>query len=403
MGHLLGPALDPVTLLFSISLLGFLMAAVSVSSARVMPKQAAALIEWGKAMAAAGGAFLLYYYRGHAPWFLTFFVANAVVMMVSYCGLSAHAKLFGSEQRVKLALIVSALGMSGVFASYFWDVARQAAVFTVSTATALIWAATSVTIFHAMGRRTTPAALTAVVTFAAMSAAFAVRALATLAGDGSSISPTSSSMPQVGLLVTGAVFIATSSISFFAMAHDRQRREIEEDARRDGLTGIYNRAAFFQLAHELDADNNARPYAVVMFDIDHFKSINDTYGHGGGDVALAHAARLISGLARISDVVGRYGGEEFCVLLQDGGEQEASLFARRVVGEAGKQTVRLADGRTATYTFSAGYAAKSGVMRPDGTKESISDVIERAGRALYRAKGAGRNQAVAAQSPLATA
>jgi diguanylate cyclase (GGDEF)-like protein len=105
-------------------------------------------------------------------------------------------------------------------------------------------------------------------------------------------------------------------------------------------------------------------------------------------------------------VVGRYGGEEFCVLLQDGAEQEASLFARRVVGEARKQTVRLVDGRTATYTFSAGYAgyaARSGSMRPDGTKESIAEVIERADRALYQAKGAGRNQAVAAQSPLAAA
>ena len=379
------------------------MAAVSVSTARALTKQAPALVEWGKAMAAGGGAFLLYYYRGHAPWFFTFFVANALVLAISHCGLIAHVKLLGGEQRVRFALVVSTLGMSGVLASYFWDVSRQAAVFTVSAATALNWAATSASIFQAMRKRTTPAALAAIVTFAFMSSVFAVRALAALGSEGTSISPNSSATPQVGLLVLGAMFMAASSINFFVMAHDRRRHEVEEDARRDGLTGIYNRAAFFQLAQELDADINARPYALVMFDIDHFKSINDTHGHGGGDIALAHAARLIAGLARISDVVGRYGGEEFCVLLQDGGEQEASLFARRVVAEAEKQTVRLAEGRTTTYTFSAGYAAKSVSMRADGTPESISDVVERADRALYQAKGAGRNQAVAAQLPVAAA
>lgn len=396
MGDLFGPALDPVTLLFAISLLGFLMAAVSVSSARVLPKQAPALIEWGKAMAAGGGAFLCYYFRGHWPWFVSFFVGNALLMAFSYFGLTAHAKLFDVRFRVQWAGVVSASGMSGVFASYFWDVSRRAAVFTLSAAIALMFAATAVTILRTSGRRANPAALIAAMTFAAVSAAFAARALAALFSGGSFISPTSASPPQVGLMVTGTVFVAIASINFFATAQAQQRREIEDEARRDSLTGLFNRGALLQVAHELDANTNAGPYAVVMFDIDRFKSINDTFGHGGGDVALAHAARLIAGLARISDVVARYGGEEFCVLLLDGAEQEAAQFARRVVSEAAKQSVRLADGRTTSYTFSAGYAAKSGFARPDATKESIFEVLERADQALYQAKGAGRNQAVAA-------
>lgn len=130
-------------------------------------------------------------------------------------------------------------------------------------------------------------------------------------------------------------------------------------------------------------------YAAVMIDIDHFKAINDTFGHAGGDVTLAHAGRLIASAARISDVAGRYGGEEFCVILRGCGQIEAAQFANRVVADAARQTVRLRDGRQVRYTLSVGYACST-----DETAETVEAVIERADKALYRAKRGGRNQAV---------
>ena len=207
--------------------------------------------------------------------------------------------------------------------------------------------------------------------------------------------------PQTFVLVAGLLFVAGVSMAFFSMVHDRQRREALERARRDGLTGLYTRAAFFEMAEEIDGLEEAQSYAIVMVDIDNFKSINDAFGHASGDVALAHAARLIANSVRLSDLAGRYGGEEFCILLRDCGEQDAALFAQRLVVEASQQEVRIQgarEARSAGFTLSAGYASR--IADPTGTSrsETLREVIERADQALYRAKRGGRNQAVAAQA-----
>ena len=126
-------------------------------------------------------------------------------------------------------------------------------------------------------------------------------------------------------------------------------------------------------------------------DIDNFKRINDSYGHAGGDAVLAHAARMLSQLTRLSDIAVRYGGEEFCVLLHACSAEEAGRFAQRLVDEAGRQSVRIKDGRNVRFTFSVGYAcAPDGQTR--GGIESLEAVIDCADQALYAAKAAGRNQ-----------
>jgi diguanylate cyclase (GGDEF)-like protein len=174
--------------------------------------------------------------------------------------------------------------------------------------------------------------------------------------------------------------------------------------RRDELTGLFTRATFFEMTGEIDKMKVPETYAVVMVDIDHFKAVNDVFGHAGGDTTLAHAGRLIANSVRISDVAGRYGGEEFCILLRGCSETEAAQFATRLVTQAQQQTVRLGDGRDVRFTLSAGYACRSTTSRAQRGPETVSDVIERADQALYRAKRRGRNQALpAAPSDLASA
>ena len=389
-------SIDPATLVLSISMLGFLMAAVSWSTAIGISDYRAGLQEWGKAMAAIGGGFLLYFLRGHAPWFLTFLVANVLVLSVAYFYHRAHAVALRATPPRRVVPAVCAFGASGIAAAYFLGAPRQLAAFTLSSAIAIILVVTALMIFRGIDRRSMVSAWIAAATAIAMAAGFALRAVLSVVGDAASVSPASSSTAQIGTLMTGALFTAASSIGFFSMVHERLRHETLERSRRDGLTGLYTRSAFFEKAEEMTRATHDERYAVVMVDIDLFKSINDTYGHSGGDITIAHAARLIAGSTRISDVAGRYGGEEFCILLWGCGEQDAAQFSHRLVLEASQQSVRLRDGRNIAFTLSAGYAAKT-VESSDATvRETLSEVVERGDAALYQAKRGGRNTAVGA-------
>lgn len=160
-------------------------------------------------------------------------------------------------------------------------------------------------------------------------------------------------------------------------------------AQTDELTGIFNRRHFLavgrrqaQLAHR-----HRQPLSVVLFDVDHFKSINDRYGHDVGDEALRHVARLLGGDLRSSDVFARYGGEEFVVLLPETDARSAWALAERL-----RQRIAQSDlpGQQAPLriTVSAGIAEN---LAP---ATSLEQVIKRADEALYAAKNDGRNRSV---------
>ncbi len=130
-------------------------------------------------------------------------------------------------------------------------------------------------------------------------------------------------------------------------------------------------------------------YAVLLLDVDHFKSINDLLGHQTGDRVLAQIGRIIAENIRGVDVAGRFGGEEFLVLLRDAARERAMQVAERLRFAIETGGLAYADGKPVTVSVGVAYARAA-----DGT----SDVMERADRALYRAKNAGRNRVV--ESPL---
>ena len=150
---------------------------------------------------------------------------------------------------------------------------------------------------------------------------------------------------------------------------------------------------------EIEKMGSREGYALLMVDVDRFKSINDTFGHSGGDIVLAHVGRLIAGAFRLSDIAVRYGGEEFCVVLRGCDESDATQFAQRLVREARLQDVRLADGQSTQFTLSVGYACRTAGTPQMTSTESLLDIISRADQALYRAKREGRDQAIAAFLP----
>jgi diguanylate cyclase (GGDEF)-like protein len=169
------------------------------------------------------------------------------------------------------------------------------------------------------------------------------------------------------------------------------KREASESFRAatccDHLTGIANRRAFFDAAElELERWRRApRGLALALFDVDHFKRINDAHGHPAGDAVLCHLAKLLSSTFRQVDVVARIGGEEFAVLLPSADLQAATAVANRLRELAASQAVAF-DGTEIPYTVSGGVA----VM--ESASESLDDLIKRADRTLYAAKEKGRNR-----------
>jgi diguanylate cyclase (GGDEF)-like protein/PAS domain S-box-containing protein len=156
----------------------------------------------------------------------------------------------------------------------------------------------------------------------------------------------------------------------------------------DDLTGVANRRAFFEAA-ELELTRNRRsprPTALILFDADHFKGINDRHGHPAGDCVLRQLGAALSATFRQVDVVARVGGEEFAVLLPSSSLEGAAVVAERLRELVARQPV-LCEGVTISYTVSAGIAAIAA-----GESIDLDTLIKRADQALYAAKANGRNR-----------
>jgi len=185
------------------------------------------------------------------------------------------------------------------------------------------------------------------------------------------------------------VYDVTDTAVYQTMLQDALRR-LAESNNRDGLTGVFNRR---YLEESLDyeftrARRYGHPLSVLLLDLDHFKRINDTHGHLAGDEVLRQAARRIASAVRNVDVVGRYGGEEFLVILPETDCDGAHVVAERIRTLIATQPVVY--GETAIdISTSIGLATLEAHMA------AYTDLVERADTALYQAKRNGRNQVVA--------
>jgi diguanylate cyclase len=180
----------------------------------------------------------------------------------------------------------------------------------------------------------------------------------------------------------------------------RAEREIEELKKEleqlrglvhvDHLTGTLNRGGFDQVytREAARADRAAAPLGTALLDIDDFKMLNDRHGHQAGDAALVHFAQVIKRTIRPTDVVVRFGGEEFLFLLPGSGPEDTARALARLQQDLSRSPLVYKNNQLA-ITFSAGIA----VRKPG---ESRDAVVARADRALYQAKGAGKNRAVSA-------
>jgi two-component system, cell cycle response regulator len=166
------------------------------------------------------------------------------------------------------------------------------------------------------------------------------------------------------------------------------QKQMYESALRDGLTKAFNKKYFTdRLESEFTfATRHASPLALVLFDIDHFKKVNDTYGHQAGDHVLSEISTLLSGALRAEDVFARYGGEEFAVICRGSDQSQA-----QVVGERLRKSVEshrfVYEGKQIPVTISVGIS-----VLPNPEVKDANDIVGFADRALYESKNGGRNR-----------
>ncbi|WP_421621083.1 sensor domain-containing diguanylate cyclase [Alkalilimnicola ehrlichii] len=177
-----------------------------------------------------------------------------------------------------------------------------------------------------------------------------------------------------------------------AQAYEQQVRELEERTRRDPLTGLYNRDQLFRRLQDefTGAAVGGWPLTLVVLDLDHFKQVNDEYGHLAGDQVLRRVSAVLHDAVRGEDVVARYGGEEFVLLLPGVHWQDAQRVVRRVLERVRGTDLGLKEAPQLRVTASAGLAVQEG-GRPFVDTDSL---VAAADQALYTAKNQGRNRLV---------
>lgn len=196
------------------------------------------------------------------------------------------------------------------------------------------------------------------------------------------------------LLHPGEIFCLGQAIHIrYGLYTERELQlasHLYHNATRDGLTGLLNRSSFFQhLEQEMAMfKRTGCSFAILLLDLDHFKSVNDLYGHPAGDELLRRVAQVLRTDLRVEDLAGRYGGEEFCVLLRSLQLERASEVAERL-RRAVCEIDYFIEKAGANYRPSVSI----GVTCPR-TAEELPELIDRADEALYAAKQHGRNQVV---------
>jgi diguanylate cyclase (GGDEF)-like protein len=170
--------------------------------------------------------------------------------------------------------------------------------------------------------------------------------------------------------------------------------KLRELVSRDGLTGLYNHRHFQEMllkeVHE--ATRYKRSLTLILFDVDHFKNVNDSFGHPAGDAVLKGIARFVSDMVRASDIVARYGGEEFAVILPETRSREAVILAERMRRGIEAMEVGVGD-EVINVTVSLGICTYLG----EETSDPKGVLIESADQALYAAKRNGRNRLMVAR------
>ena len=348
--------------------------------------------EWLVANALASLALLLFAARGVAPAFLSIEMANGL-LAGAICLIYVGFRRF-FDCTVPSVWLVAGLAAMMVFILVFHYHVDSIALRTVTVSVfhGAVCLAIAVTIVrHAeRGQSRYPYRFTiGVAGFCAVGHWF--RGMIYATGADVLSSNIQASTWNVLFLSIGTLVLPVFTMGAVMMVHDRMMAKAKEDANRDFLTGAWSRRAFFEFAERevLRVARNGRALSLLLFDVDYFKRINDTWGHATGDRVLLEIVQRAEQEIRSMDYIARLGGEEFAVLLPEVDAPSALTVAERLRAaletRAGGETSKV----NVSYTVSIGVAT---LQAP----ESIAELLHRADIALYDAKAAGRNRVMQA-------
>ncbi|MGV3741403.1 MAG: GGDEF domain-containing protein, partial [Burkholderiaceae bacterium] len=284
--------------------------------------------EWTLANALAFAALLLFAMRGVAPDFLTIEVANGMLaasIATIHIGFRRFLALSVPFRALAIGLALAVLGVA-LFHYVFTSFAARVAV--VSVFHAAVSASIGMTIWRAdePERRRYPYRFTACIALL-FALGHAVRGLIYLVNGNPTGSSVQASPWNLLFLSIGTLVLPVYTMGAVMMVHDKMMTKALDDANRDFLTGVWSRRAFFDIAQRelARARRTKRAMSLLVFDVDHFKKLNDTYGHAIGDQVLAAIAQRAAGEIRAIDFLARIGGEEFAVLLPEADASAAML------------------------------------------------------------------------------
>lgn len=346
------------------------------------------LAQWTLSLVAHAVGYALFAGRGNLPDWHTIVAANALVALSFSLAMAALCAFRGRAVPHGVHLAMAALGalLAGAFLE---DYATRV------VATSLFFAACQAGLAALAWRRmddVNDATHHLIVgTFLIGAATFLGRAVPAAIAPDAMDDFFTASVFQITVRLLAYAVVFTSSIAFLLMHKERADHLLQQLASLDPLTHAFNRRTFVDLARKqlsrarrLDA-----PLSLVLLDVDHFKQVNDTHGHLVGDRVLQRFAEVVRGELRNEDVLVRYGGEEFCLLLPDVAGTGAVALAGRVRKAVAREPFAI-DGLEIPVTLSAGVAA-----RIDEGPEGLDALLARADEALYVAKSRGRNRVAA--------
>ena len=374
--------LDPRSIIALGGFMALLMTVVLFFMRRTYPTPIGGLREWTWAPLLSFLSAMCFMLRDQIPDLLSILAGNLLLYWATYLYYVGSQRFYGEKPRMRRWAMLGAVMM----ALLLWFVVGT---YSYTTRLAIVCAALlAIFVAHCWLYLRQPArgfaAWFMLGTLALQAAVLLLRLLSAWLGMAgrSTLDPTLLQSLYVAIYCLTILALAIGAI---LMVTDALRAKFEQLVAYDPLTGALSRAAWLAACQrELDrARRHNRPLSVLLIDLDYFKAVNDTHGHRIGDQVLIDFVKRTQGQLRAHDSVGRFGGEEFLVLLPETGSRAATFVAERIRSEVARPHVGLP-----VYTVSVGVAS----IEENPDTDTVDSLVERADQSMYRAKALGRNR-----------